>query len=287
MSYTPPLTKEQKAAIAPMLKELKRIEKLEESSDKISSQMELTSILFHGNVPKVSRKPQLSDYGLPDDVKMKIEYEKQQIANKLKKRTKTIRLVLLIVCAVSILFELLLLTEGRVAAVMLSLAVLLFGQLGISMSYDNKDAKLKETKVKYEDDYDRFLDDQRAYLYWEAMKRYSYWNSLDGHSFERAVAALYRAQGYEAEVSKEGGDGGIDLLLRKDGEETIVQCKAHNKAVAPAVARDLYGTMIANHYSKGIIISKNGFTKGVYDFVKDKDIELVDLDMILQMQLPT
>ena len=164
MSYSLPLTKEQKAAIAPMLKELKRIEKLQENSDKISSQMELTSILFHGNVPRVTKKPQLSDYGLPDDVELTIEHEKEQIANTLKQRTKTIRFVLLIVCAVSILFEILLLAEDRGTALMLTLTVLLFGQLGISMSYDNKAAKIKGTKVKYEDDYDRVNTSQIDHL---------------------------------------------------------------------------------------------------------------------------
>lgn len=285
MSYRTSFTKEQNAAIAPILKELDRMKKLAENSDKASAQMEITSMLFHGNVPKVTEKPQLSDYGLPDNVKTLIDYRKKELVDKEKRREKSIRLVLLFVCAVSILFEMLFMTTDKSVAVMLSLAVLVFGQAMISGNKDNREEIIRKTKVEYEDEYHRFLNDERAYTYWETMKRYNYWNSLDGHSFERAVAAVYRAQGYEAEVSKEGGDGGIDLLLRKDGEETVVQCKAHNKAVAPAVARDLYGTMISNHYTKGMIISKNGFTKGVYDFVEDKNIELVDLDMLLKMQL--
>ena len=50
--------------------------------------------------------------------------------------------------------------------------------------------------------------------------------SIDWFQFEKLVALTYRKLGYT--VCRRGGanpDGGIDLLIRKDGETSAVQCK--------------------------------------------------------------
>lgn len=48
------------------------------------------------------------------------------------------------------------------------------------------------------------------------------------------------------------------------------------------MARDLYGTIQHFGYNRGILVSLNGFTKGVYTFVQGKNIELVTVhDLIL------
>ena len=129
-------------------------------------------------------------------------------------------------------------------------------------------------------EYKKQLD---LYNFWNQMKRIDYWMNLDGHEFEEAVASVYRNLGYKAEVSKQGGDGGIDIILTKENKRIAVQCKAHKKPVGPAVARDLFGTMNHYGYEEGILVSRNGFTVGVYEFVKDKPIKLVNLNDILDM----
>ncbi|WP_242628970.1 restriction endonuclease [Xanthomonas oryzae] len=44
--------------------------------------------------------------------------------------------------------------------------------------------------------------------------------------FEQLVADAFRRQGYSVEETGQGGpDGGIDMILRKDGRRTLVQCK--------------------------------------------------------------
>ncbi len=137
------------------------------------------------------------------------------------------------------------------------------------------------TPLPYEDKYNRYKDDLRAYEYWQNLSRIEFWDSLDGHAFEQAVARLYRKLGYQADVSKAGGDGGIDIILTRKNESIAVQCKVHKKPVGPRVARDLYGTMIGNGFKHGMLISKTGFTKGVFEFVKDKNIALLDLNELI------
>ena len=92
--------------------------------------------------------------------------------------------------------------------------------------------------------YLRYKNAKKAYLYWSLTCTLDYWMSLDGHQFEDEVASVFRRNGYKATVSKQGGDGGIDIILEKDGVKTAVQCKAHKSLIGPSVARDLLGTMI-------------------------------------------
>ncbi|NLF83797.1 MAG: restriction endonuclease, partial [Candidatus Gastranaerophilales bacterium] len=87
----------------------------------------------------------------------------------------------------------------------------------------------------------------------------------------------------KADVTKGSGDAGIDIILEKDGEKYCVQCKAHKKPVGPAIVRELYGAMHSAGIRQGILVCLGGFTSGVYDFVKDKPIKLVDIDDVIKM----
>lgn len=138
-------------------------------------------------------------------------------------------------------------------------------------------------KFELEERVEKYKFDYQSYRYWQYMARRSFWESLDGHQFELVVANLYMLSGFEATVSKQGGDKGVDIVLVKGSERFAVQCKAHKRAVSPAVARDLYGTMGHFGYKKGILVSLNGFTQGVYDFIVGKNIELVTVDDLILM----
>lgn len=117
----------------------------------------------------------------------------------------------------------------------------------------------------------------------KGTKTESFWINQSGHEFEQEVAKVYRTQGYKAEVSRASGDGGIDIVLTKGTEKITVQCKHHKKAVSPAVIRDLYGTTLAQKFSKGILVSLYGFTKGTVDFARGKPIQLVDMYGLIRM----
>ena len=117
-------------------------------------------------------------------------------------------------------------------------------------------------------------------------KETGYWFSLSGWEFEEEVSRLFQKAGCSSVVKTKGsGDGGIDLILTdEDGTKTLVQCKAHKKEVGPHVARDLYGAMHSAGISKGIIISLGGVTQGVRDFIKGKDISIIDVNGIIKFQ---
>jgi len=90
--------------------------------------------------------------------------------------------------------------------------------------------------------------------------------------------------GYHAEVTTASDDKGVDNWLNTNLGKEIVQCKAHQKAVGPAVARELYGTLMHFKAPAATLVSISGFTKGVYDYVRDKPIKLMSLPEIIALQ---
>jgi restriction system protein len=64
--------------------------------------------------------------------------------------------------------------------------------------------------------------------------------------FEDVLAEAYRRQGFQVkEMLGAGADGGVDLLLRKNGNLVVVQCKRwKGKPVPVQAVRELYGVMI-------------------------------------------
>ena len=77
--------------------------------------------------------------------------------------------------------------------------------------------------------------------------------SLTWRQFESFTAEAYKRQGYTVTETPEGPDNGIDLVLRKDGEKTYVQCK-HWKAnnVRVEKIRELLGSMAAGGAQFGL-----------------------------------
>ena len=118
----------------------------------------------------------------------------------------------------------------------------------------------------------------------ERLRKLSeYWTSLSGVEFERELGILYGRLGYRVESTPRTGDEGIDLILRKDGKTTIVQCKRQNAPAGPAIARELFGSMTAFGADNGILACTGGFTRGVVEFVQGKPITLISVSEIVEM----
>ena len=106
-------------------------------------------------------------------------------------------------------------------------------------------------------------------------KLVEHWMSLSGPGFERELGTVYRHLGYLVESTAGSGDGGVDLILRKNGKTIVVQCKSHQAPVGPAIARELFGAMVASGADSAILACTGGFTRGVIEFVHGKPIALI------------
>lgn len=241
--------------------------------------MSVRSIInkYGENIPKVTEKPTLAQYGLSEDIESKLK----ELENKYNNKVQSIKSVIFIIAmAGAFLYGFVKYGTIEMGIGSTIFALVVFGMI-FAVFLDGKFEYKKNTELhKKYFEYKKQLD---FYNFWNQFKRIDYWMNLDGHEFEEAVAAVYRNLGYKAEVSKQGGDGGIDIILTKENKKIAVQCKAHNKPVSPAVVRDLFGTMNHFGYDEGILVSRNGFTVGVYEFSKGKPIKLINLNDIMVM----
>jgi restriction system protein len=104
---------------------------------------------------------------------------------------------------------------------------------------------------------------------------------LDGmtwRQFERLVGEAFRLQGYRVmETGGGGADGGVDLVLNKDGEKHLVQCKQWRAfKVGVDVVRELYGVMAAKGAAGGFVVTSGRFTEEAMSFAEGRNVRLVD-----------
>ena len=109
--------------------------------------------------------------------------------------------------------------------------------------------------------------------------------AMSGTEFESFVADVFQRSGYASELTPSTGDHGIDIILRKLGRVIVVQCKRWDGAVGEPVLRDFYGAMVAARADSGFVVTTNTFTVQAVDFVKDKPIELYDIDALVGLCL--
>jgi len=109
--------------------------------------------------------------------------------------------------------------------------------------------------------------------------------AMTWREFEMLVGEAFRRQGYSVEETGLGGaDGGIDLILRKDGRTELVQCKQwRNRQIKSAVVREMWG-LVDHHRADGVkIVCVGQFTRDAEAFAGGKAIELVNGERLLSM----
>jgi len=102
--------------------------------------------------------------------------------------------------------------------------------------------------------------------------------SIDWYQFEKLVGLVYRKLGYS--VSRRGGanpDGGIDLIIEKDGLRTAVQCKQWRTwNVGVKAVREFLGALTDAGIQKGVFITLCGYTGDAKQLATKHGIEIVN-----------
>src|SRR6266536_584025 len=102
--------------------------------------------------------------------------------------------------------------------------------------------------------------------------------TIDWFQFEKVVAAAYRKLGYR--VTRRGGanpDGGIDLILEKNGEQTAVQCKHWKiRDVGVRAVREFLGALTDAGLKKGVVVTLCGYTGDAKQLAEKHGIEILN-----------
>jgi len=102
--------------------------------------------------------------------------------------------------------------------------------------------------------------------------------AIDWFQFEKVVSAIYEVRG--CTVRRLGGakpDGGIDLIVEKDGERLVVQCKHWRKwSVGVRHVRELLGTLKDANIEKGVLVTLRGCTSEAKELADKHGIRVVE-----------
>lgn len=115
--------------------------------------------------------------------------------------------------------------------------------------------------------------------------------TMNWEDFEHLVRELFSKYfsevGSEVKVTQSSRDGGVDAIAFDPdpirGGKFVIQAKRYNRVVPVSAVRDLYGTMINEGASKGILVTTSYYGKDSREFVKDKPISLIDGSNLVHM----
>lgn len=95
--------------------------------------------------------------------------------------------------------------------------------------------------------------------------------NMSWREFETLVGEGFRRRGYGVKETGGGGpDGGVDLILSKNGEKTLVQCKQWKAfKVGVSTVRELYGGAAA-----GFVVTSGRFTQEAVAFAAGRNIPM-------------
>lgn len=107
--------------------------------------------------------------------------------------------------------------------------------------------------------------------------------AMDWEEFEHLVREVFdrefRTRGGEVKITQVSSDGGVDAVAFDPdpitGGKIVIQAKRYTNTVTVGAVRDLYGTVMNEGASKGILVTTTDFGSDAYKFAADKPLTLM------------
>lgn len=108
--------------------------------------------------------------------------------------------------------------------------------------------------------------------------------SMDWEDFEHLIREIFgkefNSNGGEVKVTQASKDGGVDAIAFDPdpirGGKIVIQAKRYTNTVGVSAVRDLYGTVMNEGATKGILVTTADYGPDAYDFVKGKPLTLMN-----------
>lgn len=108
--------------------------------------------------------------------------------------------------------------------------------------------------------------------------------AMNWEDFEHLVRELFekefQANGGEVKVTQASRDGGVDAIAFDPdpirGGKIVIQAKRYTNTVGVSAVRDLYGTVMNEGATKGILVSTADYGSDAYEFAKGKPLTLLN-----------
>ena len=108
--------------------------------------------------------------------------------------------------------------------------------------------------------------------------------SMDWEEFEHLVRAIFEQEfavdGGEVKVTQASSDGGVDAVAFDPdpirGGKIVIQAKRYTNTVGVAAVRELFGTVVNEGATKGILVTTADYGADAYKFASDKPLTLLN-----------
>jgi restriction system protein len=103
---------------------------------------------------------------------------------------------------------------------------------------------------------------------------------MDGSRFELWIANFFRVRGYRTKVTGRSGDFGVDVILEKDGQRTVVQAKRWKNNVGVAAVQEVYSGKAHYGADAAMVITVSHFTPEAKELAKSTGVILWDRETL-------
>jgi restriction system protein len=115
--------------------------------------------------------------------------------------------------------------------------------------------------------------------------------AMDWEDFEHLLRELFEKEfssnGGEVKVTQASRDGGVDAVAFDPdpirGGKIVIQAKRYTNTVGVSAVRDLYGTVMNEGATKGILVTTADYGPDAYEFVKNKPLTLLNGSNLLYL----
>jgi len=115
--------------------------------------------------------------------------------------------------------------------------------------------------------------------------------AMDWEDFEHLIRELFekefQSNGGEVKVTQASRDGGVDAIAFDPdpirGGKIVIQAKRYTNTVSVSAVRDLYGTVVNEGATKGILVSTADYGPDAYEFAKGKPLTLLNGSNLLHL----
>jgi restriction system protein len=115
--------------------------------------------------------------------------------------------------------------------------------------------------------------------------------AMDWEDFEHLIREIFEKEfqtnGGEVKVTQASRDGGVDAIAFDPdpirGGKIVIQAKRYTNTVGVSAVRDLYGTVLNEGATKGILVSTADYGPDAYEFAKGKPLTLLDGSNLLYL----
>jgi restriction system protein len=112
------------------------------------------------------------------------------------------------------------------------------------------------------------------------------WEDFE-HLIREVFEKEFSQSGGEVKVTQASRDGGVDAIAFDPdpirGGKIVIQAKRYTNTVGVSAVRDLYGTVMNEGATKGILVTTADYGPDAYDFAKGKPLTLLNGGNLLHL----